>query len=90
MTSLGAYIVGTRILAISRDRLAAALVETLECLGLTVIFLLVNLAAGMALVLGLRTLTGQFISIYWLNDTSLLVLSLVQALIFYHWRRRPK
>lgn len=90
MTSLGAYIVGTRILAISRDRLAAALVDMLECLGLTVIFLLVNLAAGMALVLGLRTLTGQFISIYWLNDTSLLVLSLIQALAFSHWRRRPK
>jgi hypothetical protein len=55
-----------------------------------VIFLFVNLAVGMALVLGLRTLAGKFISIYWLNDTSLVVLSLVQALAFYHWRRRPK
>ncbi len=90
MTSLGAYIVGTRGLALSRDELAPAIVEMLECLGLTLVFLSVNLAAGMALVLGLRTLAGRFVSIYWLNDLSLVVLSLVQALAFYHWRRRPK
>jgi len=38
--------------------------EMLECLGLAVIFLVGNLAAGSALILGLRALTGQFISIY--------------------------
>jgi len=90
VTSLGAYIVGTRGLALSRDKLTPAIIEMLESLGLTVIFLFVNLAVGMTLVLGLRTLAGKFISIYWLNDTSLVVLSLVQALAFYHWRRRPK
>lgn len=90
VTSLGAYIVGTRVFALSRDKLVAAVMEMLECLGLTVVFLLVNLAAGTALVLGLRTLTGRFISIYWLNDTSFVVLSLVQALAFHCWRRRPK
>ena len=80
---------GTRVFALNRDKLAAALMEMLECLGLTVVFLLINLSAGTALVLGLRTLTGRFISIYWINDTSLVVLSLVQALAFHCWRRRP-
>ena len=90
VTSLGAYIVGTRVFALSRDKLVAAIMEMLECLGLTIVFLFINLAAGTALVLGLRTLTGRFISIYWLNDTSLVVLSLVQALAFHCWQRRPK
>ena len=64
--------------------------EMLECLGLAVIFLVGNLAAGSALILGLRVLTGQFISIYWLNDISLLVLSVIQAIAFHCWRRHAK
>lgn len=64
--------------------------ETLECLGLSVAFLGCNLAAGVALVLGLRVLTRQFVSVYWLNDISLVALSLVQALVFHCWRRRTK
>ena len=53
-------------------------------------FLTGNLAAGMALILGLRALTGQFISIYWLNDITLLALSIAQALVFRSWLRRVK
>jgi len=64
--------------------------EMLECLGLAVIFLVGYLAAGSALILGLRALTGQFISIYWLNDISLLVLSVIQAIAFHCWRRHAK
>jgi hypothetical protein len=64
--------------------------EMLECSGLAVIFLVANLAAGSALILGLRALTGQFISIYWLNDISLLVLSVIQAIAFHCWRRHAK
>jgi hypothetical protein len=41
-----------------------------------------------ALTLGLRALTGQFISIYWLNDISVLALSLLQALVLQSWLRR--
>lgn len=90
LTSLGAYLIGTRGLSLRRGELAAAILEMLESLGLTVIFLLGNLAAGSALILGLRALTGQFISVYWLNDISLLVLSVLQALAFHFWRRQAK
>ena len=57
---------------------------------IAVIFLVGNLAAGSALILGLRALTGHFISIYWLNDISLLVLSVIQAIAFHCWRRHAK
>ncbi|MGZ3489536.1 MAG: hypothetical protein ACXVBY_22075 [Isosphaeraceae bacterium] len=90
LTSLGAYLIGTRGLSLRKSKLAPALLETLECLGLTVIFLAGNLAAGSMLILGLRAFTGQFISVYWLNDISLLVFSVLQALAFYCWRRPTK
>ncbi len=54
------------------------------------IFFLVNFAVGTALILGLRSLTGQFISVYIVNDATLAVLSLLQALVFYRWRARSK
>lgn len=90
LTSLGAYLAGTRGLGFRGAGLTPAILETLECLGLMVVFLVGNLAAGAAVVLGLRALTGQFMSVYWLNDSSLAVLSLVQALIYHGWRRGTK
>ena len=90
LTSLGAYVVGTRGFGLGRGRLTQAAIEALECLGLAVVFLTGNLAAGVALILGLRALTGQFISIYWLNDVAVLALSFLQALVLHAWLRRSK
>ena len=87
LTSLGAYIVATRRLGLRRDTLPAALGEMLECLGLAVIFLVGNLAVGVAFVLGVRILAGWFISIYGLNDVTLVVLSFLQAVFLQSWRR---
>jgi len=88
LTSLVAYFWGTRGFGLRRERLTQATIEVLECLGLAVVFLVGNLAAGVALTLGLRALTGRFISIYWLNDISVLALSLLQALVLQSWLRR--
>ena len=90
LTSLVAYFVGTRGFGLRRDRLTPATNEALECLGLAVVFLIGNLASGVALILGLRALTGRFISIYWLNDISVLALSFLQALVLQSWLRRSK
>ncbi len=90
LTSLAAYLAATRFAGRRRADLQGALKETLECLGLVVIFFLVNFAVGTALILGLRSLTGQFISVYIVNDATLAVLSLLQALVFYRWRARSK
>jgi len=89
LTSLAAYLIATRRLGLHRHGLPEAMGQTLECLGLAAIFLVANLAAGMALVLGLRAVTGQFISFYGLSDIAVAALSLLQALVLQHWRRAP-
>lgn len=90
LTSLGAYLFATRFRGLRRPDLKPAVAETLECLGLVVIFFLVNFAVGTALILGLRAFTGRFISVYIVNDATLAILSLVQALVFHRWRARSK
>src|SRR2546427_6768678 len=90
LTSLGAYVAATRFAGLRRPHLKAAVLETLECLGLVVIFFLANFAVGTALILGLRALTGRFISVYVVNDATLAILSLLQALVFHRWRARTK
>jgi hypothetical protein len=90
LTSLVAYFVGTRGLRLRRDRLTQATMEALECLGLAMVFLMGNLATGVALTLGLRALTGRFLSIYWLSDISVLALSFLEALILQSWLRRSR
>jgi len=90
LTSLGAYLAATRFGGRRRADLKGALKETLECLGLVVIFFLANVAVGVTLILGLRALSGWFISVYIVNDATLAVLSFLQALVFHRWRARTK
>ena len=91
LTSLGAsYLVGTRGFGLVRDRLTQATFQALECHGLASVFLMGNLAAGVALILGLRALTGQFISVYGFQDITVLALSFLQALVLQSWLRRSK
>ena len=90
LTSLGAHLAATRLSGLRRADLQGAVMETLECLGLVVIFFVANIAVGTALILGLRALTGRFISVYIVNDATLAILSLLQALVFHRWRARSK
>jgi hypothetical protein len=70
--------------------LHAALLRAAEAVGLTVLFFLANVAAGaLVTVLG-RVLHVGFISIYLSTDITLLVMSLLQALVYQRWREaRP-
>lgn len=90
LTSCGAYLVATRRIGLRRSELRGAATEALAYLGLAVVFLLVNLAVGTGLILGLRALTGHFISVYVVNDATLAILSLLQALVLHCWRERPR
>ncbi|MBI2529456.1 MAG: hypothetical protein HYV93_26140 [Candidatus Rokubacteria bacterium] len=90
LTSVGAYLVGTRVAGLRRVHLKEATAEALECLGLAVAFLVGNLAVGIVLIFGLRTLTGRFISVYVVDDATLAVLSLLQALVVQRWRGRSR
>jgi hypothetical protein len=52
-----------------------------------VLFLLGNQALGVAVIVAARAVTGGFVSLYMVDDVSLVVLSLFQALLFAWWRR---
>jgi len=87
LTSVAAYLIGVHLLGLSRRGLARAVGRTLELAGLTVVFLVANLAIGLAVVLATRALSMRFVSVYILNDVSLVVLSALQGIIFGWWRR---
>ena len=86
VTSLGAYLVGCRPLRLPRARLGWAVGRALDCVGLGLVFLGLNLAVGGVLVLGLRAATGRFVSLYVLNDGTILLLSLLQGMVAQWWR----
>ncbi|SRR6266446_6017283 len=88
-TSLGAYLLATRRLGLTPSSLRIATLRMTEILGTALLFFMVNLAVGVTTVLALRATTGWFLSVYLLNDLSLLVLSGLQALLFDSWRRPP-
>lgn len=87
LTSVTAYGIGVRVLGLSRRGLARAVGRTLELAGLTMMFLVANLALGLAIVLATRALSTRFVSVYILNDMTLVALSALQGVVFGWWRR---
>jgi hypothetical protein len=65
----------------------AAGAALLEFVALWVLCLAVNLALGTAGVILLRTLTPTFVSVYVVNDLSVVVVSALQAFVVHAWRR---
>jgi hypothetical protein len=66
--------------------LGPAASRTLECLGLALVLLVLNLAVGVLMALAMRMATGSFISLYGAADITLVALSLAQAILFQWWR----
>jgi hypothetical protein len=94
MTLLLLVIVGiTSLLAVvvlARGRVSglfAALGIVLEVVGATVVFFVVNLTAGVALVLAARALSIFYTTLYEVTDVTLLILSLAQSLTITVWQR---
>ena len=87
LTSVALYLVGTRGLALRRGALRPALVRLLECVGLAIVLAVLNVGVGFLLVLALRPLTGSFVTLYLNTDATLLVLSVVQAVVLQWWMR---
>jgi hypothetical protein len=69
-----------------RRGLGAAAGKALESAGLAVVFFLLNLGVGVCLALALRRAPGAFVSLYVNDDVSVLVLSVLQALVLQWWR----
>jgi hypothetical protein len=87
VTSLGAGLVLRRSGAETR-KLAATLREVFELAGIATLFLVANVVLGLAIVLGVRGLSSHFVSVYLLEDSTLVLLSLLQGAVFFCWRRR--
>jgi hypothetical protein len=60
--------------------------RALELIGMSVLCLIVNLAVGLLVILALRALGVLFITVYLLDDASLVALSVLQGLVLGIWR----
>lgn len=85
-TSAVTYLLGRRRWGRGREALGPAFGRLLELVGLTVVFLVFNILAGVAGVLLLRTVTGRFVSMYVNTDTTILLLAIAQAVVVQWWR----
>ncbi len=90
LTSAGAYLIGASAGDLSAGRLRAAVGKALECVGLALVFLAVNVGVGTIAALAARYLLSTFVSLYPMTDASLLGLSLLQAITFHWWRELSK
>jgi hypothetical protein len=65
--------------------LAASGRAALEFAGLWVICLVMNVAVGLLAILAVRGLTGGFLSVYLVNDISIIIVSALQAVMAQKW-----
>ncbi|MFQ5801987.1 MAG: hypothetical protein ACE5JQ_03705 [Candidatus Methylomirabilales bacterium] len=85
-TSVGAYLLATRMLGLAARDIRRAVGKMLECFGICLVFFVVNLSVGVIAVLVARATTWGFISLYMAADVTVLVLSVLQGLTFMWWR----
>ena len=86
VTSIAVYALAIGWRGLPARRLGPAVLLVLQMVGTSTLFLLANLAVGLACVLAVRGTTGRFVSVYVLNDVTLLVLSALQGACFECWR----
>jgi hypothetical protein len=86
LTSLAVAVLELRRRPDAAASLREAAVKAAEAVGLTVLFFAANVATGAFISLATRALRLGFISIYLNTDITLLVLSLLQALVYQRWR----
>ncbi len=87
LTSVGAYFIGTKWLRLPGRTFGAAIGRMLESVGMTLVFLALNVAVAVTIVLAVRGVTGTFVSIYLTDDAAWVGLSLLQGLTFQSWRK---
>jgi hypothetical protein len=87
VSTLAALVATVRSGVVPRDGWRPALWTTLGLIGVSAVFFVVNLAIGIAAILLVRLFTPLFVSIYVLNDITLVGLSLLQGLVFGVWCR---
>ena len=86
-TTCAACLLVQRFRGSSRESLRYTLDVFLECIGASVVFLVVNLGLGVGLVLVIRGLTPWFVSLYEVSDTLFVFFAILQGFIFQLWWR---
>ena len=90
LTSVGIYVIGVKGLGLSACGLRVAVGRALECVGVILVFCLMNLTLGMLVILAARLVTRGFVSLYLAYDETLLMFSLLQGLAFQGWREASR
>ncbi len=86
LTSVVACLAGVRHLGLSVRSLPAAAGTLLECIGLAVVFSVLNIGVATTVVVLIRALGAGFVSAYVTGDAVWLVFSFLQAVMFQLWR----
>jgi hypothetical protein len=91
VTSVGAAVLGVRLLCLSARALPATLTTVMDVLGLALAFCVANGVLGVIILLVERHLGGGQVSLHRVDDVGLYVVSLLQAIAFQAWRtsKRP-
>jgi len=90
MTSFGTYFLAIVWLRLPAGQLRPAFGKMLESVGMTLVFLAINLAVAVTVVLALRGLTETFVSVYISDDAALVGLSVLQSLTLQWWRESSR
>jgi hypothetical protein len=86
LTSFGTYFFAIVWLRLPVGQLRAAFAKMLESVGTILVFVAINLGAAITVVLALRGLTKTFVSVYIVDDATLVALSVLQSLTLQWWR----
>ena len=88
LTSAVSYTIGVKRLGLSGSRVQKAAGKMVECVGMTLVFVVVNLAAGLIAVTVAGVVTGRYVSPYLISEQMevFLVFSALQGLLFQWWQ----
>jgi hypothetical protein len=90
LTSFSAYFFAIVWLGLPVGQLRTAVGKMLESVGMTLVFLAINLAVTVTVVLTVRGLTATFVSVYIGDDVALVGLSALQSLTLQWWRESSR
>jgi hypothetical protein len=85
LTSFAAWLFAVRILGLSPGRLLPALGLAAEAVGMALVFVVVNAATAVLIVLVARLVLDRHVSLYVAGDTLLITASLGQGLALACW-----
>ncbi len=87
LTSFAAHQIMARVGAVTAGSVRKAVRALFDYVGTFALFFALNVAAGAAIILVVRSVTPRFVALYQLQNVLLLVLSAAQGFVFQVLRR---